>query len=331
MITIEEALTWLNYPANSNLSEMSQAFIKNMGNPHLATASLDGLISSALSACEAKSNPLEYQELLLNCAVVNYHHHRLSKAWEAIQQARKLYTQSSHYVAISSWMMGCVEWAQQKNGAAYLNWDNSRRLFKELILQYNRTHDQEKYDWYQNRWQLMNIDLACTFEEAYTWLNHFDSPKIEPSIVQVRNKIVDDLKQKKVDGIVQQMEMLQRIAFADNDYLVYPQILVDCALLAYQMENQKNEALRLLKQALMVFMPNSHQQAAVRWMLGVVEWQDKSSVEQAVVHWQQSREIFLDLAILEDRANRQDRCRWYKRTGEVMRLALGQKIHQTAE
>ena len=58
MITINEALTWLNYPGGTNLSEMSQAFVKNMSDPHLATSSLDGLINSALAACEVSPNPL---------------------------------------------------------------------------------------------------------------------------------------------------------------------------------------------------------------------------------------------------------------------------------
>src|SRR5271157_5039826 len=289
MITIEEALSWLNYPGSTTLSEMSQTFIKSMSNPHLSTGSLDGLINSALAACEVNPNPFEYQELLLACGVVNYNHHRFQKAWEEIQRARKLYIQGSHYVAISSWMLGCVEWALQRNGAAYLNWDGSRRLFEDYIIVYER----------------------------------------DSSIIQMRNKMVDDYKQKKYDEMTRQMEVIQKIAFAASDYLVYPQILVDCALLAYQMENKKDVAADLLKQALVIFIPRSHQQAVVCWMLGIVEWLDKSSVEQAVINWQKSREIFLDLALSEDHANRQDRRRWYKRTGQVMRLALEQKIKQT--
>ncbi|HMD88362.1 MAG TPA: hypothetical protein VKF38_04295 [Anaerolineaceae bacterium] len=329
MITIEEALSWLNYPGSTTLSEMSQTFIKSMSNPHLSTGSLDGLINSALAACEVNPNPFEYQELLLACGVVNYNHHRFQKAWEEIQRARKLYIQGSHYVAISSWMLGCVEWALQRNGAAYLNWDGSRRLFEDYIIVYERDHDTEKRDWYRARWQLMNVDLACTFEEAYTWLNQFDAIELDSSIIQMRNKMVDDYKQKKYDEMTRQMEVIQKIAFAASDYLVYPQILVDCALLAYQMENKKDVAADLLKQALVIFIPRSHQQAVVCWMLGIVEWLDKSSVEQAVINWQKSREIFLDLALSEDHANRQDRRRWYKRTGQVMRLALEQKIKQT--
>jgi tetratricopeptide (TPR) repeat protein len=328
MITIEEALTWLNYPGGTNLSEMSLAFIKNMSSPHLSTSSLDGLINSALAACEVNPNPLEYQELLLACGVVNYYHHRYPKAWEEIGRARKMYTQGSNYVAISSWMLGCVEWALQRNGAAFLNWDGSRKLFEDFIILYNRTHEDEKKDWYQARWQLMNVDLACTFEEAYTWLNQFDAVELDSSIIQIRNKMVDDYKQKKYDEVIHEMSVIQRIAFSASDYLVYPQILVDCALLAYQMDNQKDEAIRFLKQALMVFTPHSHQQAVVRWMIGMVEWLDKSMVEQAVTNWQQSREIFLELSVNEDHANRQDRRRWYKRTSQVMRLALEQKINQ---
>ena len=329
MITINEALTWLNYPGGTNLSEMSQAFVKNMSDPHLATSSLDGLINSALAACEVSPNPLECQELLLNCGVVNYNHQRLPKALDAISRARKLYTQGSHYVAISSWMLGCVEWALKKNGAAYLNWDGSRRLFEDFIILYNRSHDSEKYDWYEDRWQLMNVDLACTFEEAYTWLNQFDAVELDSAIIQIRNMMVDNYKQKKYDEVTRQMSVIQRIAFSANDYLVYPQILVDCALLAYQMDNQKEEAARFLKQALMVFTPRSHHQAVVRWMLGIVEWSEKSKADQAVINWTQSRETFSELVRSEDRANRQDRRRWYKRTNQVMRLALEQKINQT--
>ncbi len=329
MITLQEALTWLNYPGGTNLSEMSQAYIKNMSNPQLSASSLDGMMNSALAACEANPNPLEYQELLLNCGVVNYDHHRLPKAYEALVRARKLYTQGSHYVAISSWMLGCVEWSLQKNGAAYLNWDGSRKLFEDFIILYNRTHEHEKHDWYHGRWQLMNVDLACTFEEAYTWLNQFDSIDLDSSIVKIRNRMVDDFKEKKFDQVTQQMVVIQRIAFSARDYLIYPQVLVDCALIAYQMDNQKEETSRLLKQALLGFSPGSHQHAVVRWMLGLVQWPDKSKVEQAVANWQQSREIFLELAMNEDRLNRQDRRRWYRRTCQVMRLALEQKINQT--
>ncbi|MDR3575556.1 MAG: hypothetical protein P4L50_16985 [Anaerolineaceae bacterium] len=328
MITIEEALTWLNYPGNTNLSEMSQAFIKNMSDPHLSPASLDGLINSALAAGEVNPNPQEYQELLLNCGVANYEHRRFPKAWDMIGRARKLYTQGSHYVAISSWMLGCVEWALQRNGAAYINWDGSRKLFEDFIILYNRTRDSERYDWYQDRWQLMNVDLACTFEESYTWLNQFEAPELDSAIIQIRNKMVDDYKQKKYDEVTRQMNVIQRIAFSASDYLVYPQILVDCALLAYQMENKKEEAASFLNQAAMTFSPRSHQSAVVRWMLGIVEWSDKSKNELAVTNWQQSRETFLELALSEDRANRQERRRWYKRTSQVMRLALEQKIIQ---
>jgi hypothetical protein len=330
MISLAEALSWLNQFDCCHISAASKVLIQNMNVvPPVKIDRLEYLINTALSGSQSAIDRMEYPEMLLNCAAVNFHRNRLSRAYLHLKEAYQLYSSHVHRKSVASWMLGIIEWKLEDNGSAFLHWNETRTIFEKQIEAGKKTKDQVFVVWYQDRLGLVNVDLALTAEEAYYWLYMFKQYPLvlEGAVLQIRNAMIENYRRKLYPKVWQMMGTFQRIAKASPNYLAYPQALVECGLLAHEIGSNEVEAIRLLKEAVACFPPKSHYQVAARWMLGVMQWRVESEKEAAIKNWQLCQETFEELAISADRQNLQSRRSWYKEKARTMRLALEEKIN----
>jgi hypothetical protein len=98
--------------------------------------------------------------------------------------------------------------------------------------------------------------------------------------------------------------------------------LVECGFAAYRM-GEKLTALRLLDDGAKKYTGRDHCRATVLWMLGSVQWEFPNRLDDAIVSWESSYEIF---CALEKNSNRTENAAWYRFWVEKMRIALDRAI-----
>lgn len=100
--------------------------------------------------------------------------------------------------------------------------------------------------------------------------------------------------------------------------------LVECSYAAYRM-GEKLTALQLFDDAAKKYTGKDHCRAATLWMLGSVQWQFPTRLDDAIISWESSYEIFCSL---EKNSNRSENAEWYRYWTEEMRVALDKSILQ---
>ena len=98
--------------------------------------------------------------------------------------------------------------------------------------------------------------------------------------------------------------------------------LVECGYVAYRM-GEKLTALQLFDEAQKKYIGNEHCRGAVLWMLGAVQWQFPTRMDDAIISWESSYEIY---SLLRTRSNRVENAAWYRYWVEEMRVALDKAI-----
>jgi hypothetical protein len=97
---------------------------------------------------------------------------------------------------------------------------------------------------------------------------------------------------------------------------------VECARAAYAM-GDKPEAIQSLIEASTRYTGQDHWRAVVLWMLGCIQWQLPTRVNEAIFSWETSCDLFRSL---EGRSDRVEHAKWYAYWCEKMRLALDRAV-----
>jgi hypothetical protein len=98
--------------------------------------------------------------------------------------------------------------------------------------------------------------------------------------------------------------------------------LVECGCAAYRM-GEKLTSLHLFDDAAKKFTSKDHCRATVLWMLGSVQWQFQTKLDDAIVSWESSYQIFCNLL---KNCNRPENAAWYRYWVKKMRAALDGSI-----
>jgi len=164
-----------------------------------------------------------------------------------------------------------------------------------------------------------------TLEDAITWLNQFDQKK---SFLSDSSSLL--LERINAAQVAWDLETLRvripdLIAFCDSlkRELEPAEARLKCARAFFQLDDYW-EAVPLLREAISEFHPHRHNQAAAHWMLGCVLWQMPDQREKAIIEWNRSIEIFINLRDL-NRIN-QERSNWYKLRLREMNASVPQAI-----
>lgn len=178
-----------------------------------------------------------------------------------------------------------------------------------------------------------NIKVAQWLEAAYG--NWFINCEYVTNLRKPTKEIVSQMK-SAVDSrnfaeAEQFMERLQSLSnrFSQNQpgssrEYSYEQAetLVECGYAAYQM-GEKLTALQLFDEAQKKYIGHEHCRGAVLWMLGAVQWQFPTRMDDAIISWESSYEIY---SLLRTRSNRVENAAWYRFWVEEMRVALDRAI-----
>ena len=241
--------------------------------------------------------------------------------------AVKQYSSDNHRQAVARWISGQIYWKIPNNNLAFAYWFQAREIFKNLALESAKAGEVEKANWYRRRLLEMNVELVCTAEELYSWLDIFEPSKLSKPAVQLIESIANNLENnqyKKVYGLINSLEIISK---KSSDYLEVAEIFIESSLALYKMGNLR-DAVSVARKAIDAFPPFGHHQAIARWILGVYQWQMPTEVSKAVSNWQKALDTFEELTVKADYKNQQNRREWYEKQEEYMALAMNQMIEE---
>lgn len=327
MITILDALSWLKRFQPSRLRRTTQALVRHITDMQTPENKRKQMISSAIQHSRKHSDRYELPELLLQVAEVKYRQASYASAKDYASAAVQIYPDRSHELAVARWILGIIAWKLNDSRLGYSSWYYARDYFTGLAEEADQKDQKEKADWYRKQLERINVDMVCTPEETYTWLDMFEPSHLSRAAQQLNATIVEKLESNRFQDVYKLVQDMQTLGRNSMDHVEEAEILVECGLAVYRMGNL-NEAVALLQKALGKFEPDSHHEAVTRWLLGIILWESPEKNSQAIMHWEKSLEEFDALSRKSDQQNRQNRLTWYRARRNTMVSALNEKIKE---
>ncbi len=161
-----------------------------------------------------------------------------------------------------------------------------------------------------------------TFQVAYRWLNRYSGSFISGTLSQQMGLFKDALAGREYGRARQLAESLMHITRSIGSDPERAETYVECARAYYLMGNLPEAAL-MLKEAITLYLPYTHQVAITFWMLGYVNWRMYKQ-DEAIIAWRNSLSEFekFSASRLPDLAQMQ----WYEGICHRMRRSIEQAI-----
>lgn len=327
MITINEAYGWLNIDDRSHLSSSNMLSLYQLQDTRVPDKHKDALIRELRATSHSSQDRLEGLEVLVTIAKYEYEKGDYQSARQDLAEAVKQYQPVSHRAAVAKWMLGTIEWKLMNNNPAYANWFRARDLFQKCAVEKGRVSATDMVRWYYKQIERMRLDMACTAEEAYYWLNLFEPSHLGDPAKQFAKRITDEIVQKKFAQAYEIGNLLAGISRNRLDPTETAEVWVIIGLAAHQMGNPR-WAVDYWTRGAAAFTPWGHHWAVVRWMIGVSLWNLQGETDRAVRSWMDATETFQDLRTQSDRAGDANKRDWYENTARIMRMALEQMVRE---
>ena len=327
-IPLEAVHAWLNVINPTHLSLVSGEMLAALRAESLSKKNVDQLIKEVIDYSQKSADSLEYAEVLTHCAVVRAARGEYKYALSHMQTAVDLYQGSYSKYAVVLWMLGWIEWQLLENRKAYAYWTDARDDFKSQVVRLIATHRMnyfEQIPWFLERIEDMNRELALQPEELYSWINLFDGSHLNETALRFRDLLDRNIAENKNASVYQIMQDMQNVLLNTPDYQTIPEVLVEAGLAAYQL-GIKSEAETLLKRAVGLFHPESHQQASALWMLGAVQLRMEKKISEAFRNWGRSIEIFESIPNRLKSRDRESYLEWEQSILPILKRVLEDAI-----
>ncbi len=323
MISIGEAFGWWNIDDRSHLSNVNNLSLFQLQDARIPANHKDALIRELRVTSNSCDDVLEGIEVLITIARYEAENGDYQAARQDLSEAIKRIRPVSHRMAVAKWMLGIVEWKLLENIKAYSNWFLARDLFRKCAEEKGRVSAADMVRWYHKQIERMRLDMACTAEEGYYWLNLFEPSRLSDQARQFANQLSKEIAEKKFAQAYEIGNLLAGMSRNRLDPSETAEVWVVIGLAAHQMGNPR-QAIEYWQRGAAAYTPWSHQWAVVRWMTGVAQWKLPGETEKATRSWLDATETFQDLRTTSDRAGDASRRDWYENTARIMKQALDQ-------
>jgi len=323
MITVLQALKWLNKVTPSTLAGMPKVFVSQIRSLPLNDPMLDVLIKR-LFECQFE-NRLAFAEALMTCAGGKYYWGDLPTALDYFNRAAGIYRSDRHRQAVALWTKGILERETGHFNQSWQDWNQALELFKAVFFETSKAGIRVVADWYWENIKQMQVDKALTLEEAEGWFNQFRQPDYgEP--MSAFDTLAESLQGgQRAHELKNLLAQMNTIAKKSSNYRAEAQIKVHGAVLLAQL-NETGEALKWISEAARRLPPDSHEQHTARWIYGVILVQGANRSDEAVAQWRRAIEGYDQLAVKADYQNDQQKRLWYLEKCDFMNLAFEQTI-----
>jgi len=323
MITVLQALKWLNKITPSTLTGMPKVFVTQIRSLPPNDPLLDGLLNR-LFECQFDDR-LAFAEALLTAAGAKYYWGDRQAALEYIDRALGIYRSDRHRLAVALWIKGILERELGHFQQSWQDWNRALEQFKAVFFDASRSGMRIVADWYWDAIKQLQADNALTLEEGEHWFNQFRQMEYgEPMAAfdTLAENLHGDQRSHELKTLLEQMTA---IAKKSTDYKAEAQIKVHGAVLLAQL-NETGEALKWMSETVRRLPPDSHEQFTARWIYGIILLEKARRSEEAVTQWRRAIEGYDQLAVKADYQNDQQKRLWYLEKRDFMSLAFEQAI-----
>jgi tetratricopeptide (TPR) repeat protein len=330
MITIFEALDWVNKFDKSHLNGANQQLFSIARNKRTDKGAVSDILRAALAQSTASPlDSLDYSESLLNCAAIELERGLLDEARNHVLEARQWYQaeRDPHGEAVALWMCGIVHLRSPEMDLCYQSFHAAIKMFEDL--EHSHRHAPDTQSWYKDILCKMNQDLVTIPHEVYKWLTRFrENPShLSSSNRQLVKNLDVNIKNKQTTQAYQVITELKASASTSPNHLENAEIYVETGLATYRM-NAASTAIEDLQYALTKYPIGGHYAEVSRWMLGAIQWPLAGRALKAKSNWENSIGSFKQLALKADRMNQDKTKKWYNEKFPLMEEALREKISE---
>lgn len=336
MIDFTQALQWLNKYDRSSLSSSSQELASRLAESKLAGKAFDDQVKATLTVVKTWEYPLEEAEIHVICAEALWQRGHFELARDLLKKAIDIYGSKReavylHRAAVTLWLCGHVQWAQNHNYAACDDWNKACDLFTALAMDFSDRSAVGKKDerviWYKGVIQGMKTALAGTAEEVYTWLNNPEPGFLSLELAHLREHLVEVVKKGDYIQSNQLVRRMMKLASVCSNLAEKAETFLECGLALYHSRDYPN-AIQMLHMAVATYHPGCSQRPAARWILGIVQRKDQVLQEEGIRNWQISIEEYEALLDKAKKARNEKQIGLYqeriKRMSGVREEAMGQ-------
>lgn len=157
------------------------------------------------------------------------------------------------------------------------------------------------------------------FKKSSTKLQRISSMRESSKIlVSEMKKALEENRNGDVWHIIERLKKLSGFSRTDDDLTRKtdsPETLLECAITVYKLGDNE-EALNLLGAALAGYASDWHYRAVSLWLKGCVQWLIPSHIDDAILQWEHSWELFKKYGPLDTDPI------WYKKCADDMRQAI---------
>lgn len=329
MITIGDAFGWLNIDDRSHLANVNMLSLFQLQDDRIPSDHKESLIRELRVTSNSCEDVLEGLEVLVTIAKFEAEKGDYQSARQDLMDAIKRYRPISHRMAVAKWMLGIVEWKLLDNNQAYANWFFARDIFQKCAGEKGRVSATDMVRWYYKQVERMRLDMACTAEEAYYWLNFFEPSSLSDQAKQLSKQIKEQIVNKQYAQAYEIGNQLAGISRNRLDPAETAEVWVIVGLASHQMGNPRM-AVEYWTRGSAAYTPWSHQWSVVRWMMGVAQWNIPGETDRAIRNWMDAAETFQNLRTTSDREGDSNRRDWYENTARIMKSALEQMVRDKA-
>lgn len=303
------------------------------GRKDVALVKTIDLIDAAISqASRQMAESLEIPGAMVQGAIILFNKNEATRARELLSQALPLYKRDRkdilHRHAVTEWLLGCVEYSMGNRLSGHHNWNHAQNEFVDLKEKAIDARPTYWKTWYKDHLKEMDLVRVETVELIYfRWLDQFGPLHVPAWFAQYRDLINDKFKKNQIPQLRATLQDMLRDASREvnPEYTWLAQL--EAAFFEYQM-NDFNAAITHLDQARVGF-HFEHRHAVILWMVGLLRWWLPSQRPDAILNWNQSIQLFKDLAKQADEANKQDKRIWYEAQVDLMVPTLKKWIQLT--
>ncbi|MCE5209096.1 MAG: hypothetical protein LLG42_12405 [Chloroflexi bacterium] len=331
---MNNALSWLNRFESTHLRRTTQAILRHINDPEIDETKRQQMIETVVEQSRENSDRFEVPELMLHLAGFHFARLEASTAMEYARQARLALAEGSHACAVSDWILGIIAWKTGDTWLAFSSWYQARQTFEQLAEAQERAEKNVNAQWYRDLLIRINMEMICKTEEVYTWLDIFDPSRLSGKALSLVDAITDQLNQEwltesdkqSIAGLVND---LHNLGLNSLDPLESAEVLVECAMIVFRL-GDITQAQDMLRKAVEIFPPQSHQRTVTLWLLGILEWQLPDSRSSAITHWEECLEMMEDLIQIYQQDEKPERVAWYRQKRGFMSRVLEKKIAAAA-
>ena len=188
MIDFPTVYKWLNFFDKSSLDDAAKLLVNRFLNSSDKGSESDQDAEAVEAVAKVSRDPMCTAEVLVVLSEALFRKGRFKLAWRKLNEAVKIYeaqvgkvktNTTRHRLAVTRLLCGFCAWKLFAHYSAIDAWKYAREDFSKLLEDSEDQKLGDRASWYKDIIFKLDVALACTAEEPYTWVYKYPDNNFE--------------------------------------------------------------------------------------------------------------------------------------------------------